>query len=120
MTDNVPESGGGDLPDKERRQVFFLGLGLYGGIFLINVVFVLAYDLSKPHIAFIRILDPIITVVFTIADSIFLRGVCRKQYPAHPELLARWPIKVAGYPTWSYYFYLLLSLFFSVYLLSRL
>jgi len=120
MTDDTLEVDDGAMPEKEKRQVFFLGLGFYGGIFIINVVFVLAYQLSTPHIAFIRILDPIVTVVFTVADTIFLRRVCRKQFASYPELLTRWPINVNGYPTWSYYGYLILSVFFSVYLLSRL
>jgi hypothetical protein len=97
-----------------------LGMGLYAGVFFINVVFLLSYQLSTPHIAVVRVLDPIITVVFTVVDSVFFRGVCRKQFPSNPELLTKWPVNIADYPTWAYYVYMFWSFVIAGYLLSRL
>jgi hypothetical protein len=120
MIFDTPESNDRTMPLEKKRQIFFLGMGLYGAIFFINVAFVLSYQLSKPHIAVVRVLGPAITIVFTVVDSIFLRSTCRKQFPANPELLTKWPINVPEYPTWIYFVYLFWSLVLSGYLLSRL
>jgi hypothetical protein len=118
MSDNLLGSNG-ELPTEKQRQMFFLGMGLYSAIFVINVVFFFAYDLSSPHLEAVRIFAPLITVVFTVLDTLFLRSVCRKQFSDHPELLSKWPIALSEYSTWPYFAYTVMSCVISIYLLSR-
>jgi hypothetical protein len=118
MTDN-PLGTPGELSAENQRQLFYLGIGLYSAIFWINVVFYFAFDLSSPHIEVVRILAPVITVTFTIMDSIFLRTICRKQYPGNPQLLEKWPIFISEYPVWPYFVFIVMSCVISIYLVSR-
>jgi hypothetical protein len=111
--------GSGILSPEKQRQLFFLGMGLYGAIFMINVVFYFAYDFSTPRLQIVRILAPLLTVMLTILDSIFLRSICRKQFPNNQELLAKWPIAIAEYPTWPYFAYVAASCGISIYLVSQ-
>ena len=120
MNYGIPEGSDKTMPKEKERQLLFLGMGFYGAIFMINVVVFYSYQSSKPHIAVLRILAPVLTVALTISDTWFLRRICRKQFPTNPELLEKWPINVPSYPTWLYYVYLVLSFAISGYLLSRL
>jgi hypothetical protein len=120
MNFDLPEATDGTTPKEKQRQVFFLGVGFYGAIFMVNVVFLLGYQLSTPHIAIARIIAPAFTVVFAVTDTMVLRNVCRKQFTTNPELLKKWPINVPLYPTSLYYVCLVLSVAVSGYLLSRL
>ena len=108
------------VPDTMRRSVFFLGLGMFGAIFMINVMFLIAYEMTSPHISSLRILAPIFTVLLPILDVLVIRSVCTKQFPGHPEMLSRFPVSVPGYPTWIYSALLLASIAISGYLVSRL
>ncbi len=81
------------VPKEKQRQLFFLGMGMYGAIFFINIVFLVSYEKSS------RIWGcsnpcSMITFVFTIADIFFVRSVCRKQFSANPELLTKWPLNL--------------------------
>jgi hypothetical protein len=109
----------GDLPTEMQRQLFFLGMGLYGAIFMINVIFYFAYDLSSPHLEIVRTFASVITVMLTVLDTIFLRSICRKQFSDHSELLSRWPIALSDYPTWPYFVYTVMSCIISLYLVRR-
>jgi hypothetical protein len=114
------EPSDGGMPVEKQRQIYFLGMGFYSAIFWINVIFYFAYRLSSPHIGAVRILAPVITVVFSIVDTLVLRSVCRKQFPQYPELLETWPISLAKYPIWPYYVFVAMSFVISIYLLSQL
>ena len=105
MRYGIPESSDRTTPKEKERQLFFLGTGLYGAIFMINVVLFYSYQLSKPHIAVLRILAAVLTVGLTISDALFLRRFCRKQFPTNPEVLEKWPINAPrihrGFTTYS-------------------
>ncbi|MGB8197974.1 MAG: hypothetical protein WCF25_13310, partial [Acidimicrobiales bacterium] len=92
----------GDVPIEKQRQLYFLGMGLFSATFVINVIFFFAYEWSSPHLEAVRILAPLITVVFTVMDTMFLRSLCRKQFSDHPEVLSRWPIVLSEYSIWPY------------------
>ena len=113
------QSGNGGLNDEKQRQIYYLGMGLYGAVFVINLVFWYAYQYTSPHLESARFFAPAFTVIFTVTDSIFLRSICRKQFPDHPELREKWPIALTKYPTWPYFFYTFVSCVLSIYLLSR-
>ena len=120
MDYQIFDAGGGAMPKEKQRQLFFLGMGLYGAIFMINVVSLFAYEMSSPHIGLMRIVTPVLTIVFIVGDTALLRSLCRKQFPTFPDLLTKWPINVPDYPTWLYYVYLLLSSAISLFLVSKL
>jgi hypothetical protein len=119
MNFDTPSANDGQMSKEKKRQLFFLGMGLYGGIFFINLIFLIAYESSTSQLEAARILAPVITVVFTIGDTAFLRSVCRKQYSQSPELLEKWPVNIPEYPTWLYSVYLVLSFAMSAFLVSR-
>ena len=112
-------SGTGAQPHEKLRQVFFLGMGLDGAIFFINLMLLIAYQSTHPHEAAVRFVAPLVTVVLGVSDTLMLRNVCHRQVPQRPELLARWPVRIPGYPSWIYSLYLVLSVAMSAYLLSR-
>jgi hypothetical protein len=112
-------SDDGSFSKEKQRQFFFLGMGLYGAIFVVNVTFLVAFEYSKPQIALIRILAPAFTVPITFIDSAFLRSICRKQLSDSSIALSKWPINIPEYPTWIYGVYIFLSFVISGYLLSR-
>ena len=105
---------------EKKRQFFFLGMGLYGGIFVVNVMFLIAYEYPKPHVAVLRILAAAFTVPMTFIDTFWFRTICRKQVPDSSAVLSKWPVNIPDYPTWIYGACMLLSLLISGYLLSRL
>jgi hypothetical protein len=105
---------------EKQRQFFFLGMGLYGGIFMVNVMFLIAYEYPKPHVAVIRILAAAFTVPMTFIDTFWFRAICRKQLPDSSVVLSKWPVNIPDYPTWIYSVYMILSVLISGYLLSRL
>jgi hypothetical protein len=118
---NFPGTADNALFSRDKqRQFYFLGMGFYGGLFMVNVVFLVAYEYSKPHIAVIRILAAAFTVPVTFLHTIFLRYIGRKQLPDSSVLLSKWPVNIPDYPTWMYGVYTALSLLISGYLLSRL
>jgi hypothetical protein len=118
---NFPSTGDGALFSREKqRQFFFLGMGIYGGLFMVNVMFLIAYEYPKPHIAVIRILAAAFTVPAIFLYTVFLRYIGRKQLPDSSVLLSKWPVNIPDYPTWMYGAYTFLSLLISGYLLSRL
>jgi hypothetical protein len=51
----------------------------------------------------------VLTVAFVILDTFFLRSICRKQFPAHPELLRKWPISIPKFSTWPYFVFVTMS-----------
>lgn len=120
MEYNVASAGVEPMTDAQRRQLFFIGFGMYSAILVINLVFLITFETSPSRFATVRILALVLTVLFTVADTVLLRFVCKKQYPAYPDLLERWPINVAGYPTWIYFACVVLSYATSAYLLSRI
>lgn len=118
---NFPSTGDGALFSREKqRQFFFLGMGIYGGLFMVNVMFLIAYEYPKSHIAVIRILAAAFTVPAIFLYTVFLRYIGRKQLPDSSVLLSKWPVNIPDYPTWMYGVYTFLSLLISGYLLSRL
>ena len=120
MDDFVASVGVEPMPKEQRRQLFFIGLGMYGAVFFINVAFVATFESSPSEFALVRILAPALTVLFTIADTLLLRSVCKRQYSSYPDLLDRWPINVSEYPIWLYSAFLAMSCAGSAYLLSRI
>jgi hypothetical protein len=108
------------MPIEKQRQLYSLGMGLYSAIFWINFLLFTWYRFTSPHIAVVRILAPVITVTLVLTDTFFLRSICRKQFPKHPELLKKWPISIPKYPTWPYFVFVTMSCIISIYLLSRL
>jgi hypothetical protein len=105
---------------EKQRQFFFLGMGLYGGIFMVNVMFLIAYEYPRPHVAVIRILAAAFTVPMMFIDTFWFRTICRKQLPDSSVVLSKWPVNIPDYPTWIYSVYMILSVLISGYLLSRL
>jgi hypothetical protein len=120
MDFDTPSTHDGQMPKEKKRQLFFLGMGLYGAIFFINLILFISYQSSTSQLGAVRILAPLITVGFTIGDTVLLRSLCRKQYSPFPELLEKWPVNIPEYPTWLYSVYLVLSFAMSAYLLSRI
>ena len=120
MESNVASAGVEPMSQDQRRQLFFIGFGMYGAILVINLVFLITFETSPSRFATVRILALVLTVLFTVADTALLRIVCKKQYPATPQLLEKWPINVPEYPTWIYSACVVLSYATSAYLLSRL
>lgn len=120
MEYNVVSAGVEPMSDAQRRQLFFIGFGMYGAILVINLAFLITFETSPSRFAPVRILALILTILFTVADTLLLRLVCKKQYPTHPALLEKWPINVAEYPTWIYSACVVLSYATSAYLLSRI
>jgi hypothetical protein len=119
MDFDTPSTSDGTTPKEKKRQLFFFGMGLYAAIFFINLIFLISYESSPSQLGDVRILAPVITVVFTIGDTAFLRAMCRKQYSQYPEVLEKWPVNIPEYPTWLYSVYLVLSFAVSAFLLSR-
>jgi hypothetical protein len=105
---------------EKQRQFFFLGIGLYGGIFVVNVMFLIAYEFPKPHVAVVRILAAAFTVPMVFIDTFWFRTACRKQLRDSSVVLSRWPVNIPDYPTWTYGACVVLSLLISGYLLTRL
>jgi hypothetical protein len=117
---NFPGTADNALFSKEKqRQFFFFGIGLYGGILMVNVMFLIAYEYPKPHVAVIRILAAVFTVPMTFIDTFWFRTICRKQLLDSPVVSSKWPANIPDYPIWIYSLYMVLSLFNSGYLLSR-
>jgi hypothetical protein len=120
MDYNVANVGVEPMSDAQRRQLFLIGIGMYGAILVINLVFLITFESSPSRFAVVRILALVLTVVFTVADTVLLRIVSKKQYPGTPQLLEKWPVSVPGYPTWIFSVFVVLSCATSVYLLSRI
>ncbi len=108
------------IPKATQRQLFYLGVGMYAAVLLINLVFLITFESSPSQYGAVRILAPALTVVFTIADAAVLRSVVKKQYPTYPDLLAKWPLNVPEYPIWICFACLGLSYGTSVFFLSRI
>jgi hypothetical protein len=107
------------VADNTRRSVFLLGLGMFGAIFVINVLLLVAYEVTSPHVANLGILAPVLTVLLPILDILVVRRVGKKQFPELSEILSRFPFSVPGYPTWIYSLLLLGSAAISGFLISR-
>jgi hypothetical protein len=120
MEYHVGSVGVEPMTQAQRRQLFFIGLGMYGAILVINLAFLVTFESSPTRFATVRILALVLTVLFTVADTVLLRGVCKKQYPAYTDLLDKWPFNVAEYPTWIYSAFVVLSYATSAYLISRI
>jgi hypothetical protein len=120
MEYNVASADVGQMSAAQRRQLFFIGFGMYGAVLFIDLAFLVTFESSPTKFAAVRILAPALTVVCTIADTWLMRSVCKKQYPNHPELLEKWPLSVPEYPAWIFSACIVLSYATSAYLISRL
>ena len=107
------------VADNTRRSVFLLGLGMFGAIFVINVLLLVAYEVTSPHVANLGILAPVLTVLLPILEILGVRRVGKKQFPELSDTLSRFPVSVPGYPTWIYSRLLLGSVAISGFLISR-
>lgn len=120
MEFNVDVPSAEPLPKDKQRQLYFLGLGMYSAILIIDLVFLIAYESSPSQYGAVRILAPALTVVFTVADTAVLRSVCKRQYSTYPDLLKTWPMNIPDYSMWGYFACLGLSYAASAFLLSRI